>query len=487
MTNRVINKSNLIIFCFLLVATLAFSQEKTAVQIKNEYGKAVVMIATYKEEKKMVGLGSGFIVSENGVITTNYHVIDGAYPAAVKLLNGDIYEDISVIDYDVQKDIAIIKIKGWNLPKVSLGNSDNVEVGEKVYVIGNPEGLENSVSDGLLSGIRETGKGYKLHQISAPISPGSSGSPVFNSQGKVIGVAASSIVEGQNLNFSIPINYVRGMISDNPKMTLEEFARTSSQRKEPFAEVVGKLSVKECLRNLANLTLKFWTAVDILDDAGRETTEPHKTKFQPAKWVIHPGIYTSNEIFKDIHSKLGKISCSDDKCEEIRNDYLVEIERVVEGMDILLDGFVVRNGYPDWNEVKKGMAKIGIGRENIINEKVKLISLINENCPELKDSLPPFYFVTKVQQVEPLPYVGFWYKFAIRKIEVSRVITKSPGEKSGLLKGDIILGIKNGPKFPTIVEFKDFLNKQKVGNSIELLILRNGTELVLKVKLEASP
>ncbi|MCK4325976.1 trypsin-like peptidase domain-containing protein, partial [bacterium] len=177
-----------------------------------------------------IGLGSGFIVKKDGVIVTNYHVIENAYPALVKLKNGDVYEDISVIDCDGRKDIAALKIKGFDLPVVKLGNSNEVRVGEKVVVIGNPHGLENTISDGLLSQTRNTDFGYKLHQISAPISPGSSGSPVFNLKGEVIGIATLSDVLGQNLNFSVPINYVRGMLDAKPKMTLEEFSKIPREK-----------------------------------------------------------------------------------------------------------------------------------------------------------------------------------------------------------------------------------------------------------------
>ena len=77
--------------------------------------------------------------------------------------------DIGIIDVDERRDIAIIKIKGWNLPEAKLGNSDIAKVGEQIVVIGNPEGLENTVTNGLISAIRDTGIGYKMNQISAPI------------------------------------------------------------------------------------------------------------------------------------------------------------------------------------------------------------------------------------------------------------------------------------------------------------------------------
>lgn len=216
-------KKCLSIFLFVFLIGIKICYAESPATIMEKYGKAVVLLACVKSGGEEIGLGSGFIVSSTGVIITNYHVIENAYPIIVKLTNGDIYDKIFVVDADKRRDIAILKIKAFGLPIVTLGNSDNIKVGEKVIVIGNPKGLENSISDGLLSAVRESGLGYKMYQMTAPISPGSSGSPVFNDKGEVIGIATSSLVEGQNLNFCVPINYARGAISETPKMSLEEF------------------------------------------------------------------------------------------------------------------------------------------------------------------------------------------------------------------------------------------------------------------------
>jgi len=125
----------------------------TPVEIKRDYGDAVVTITTYSAAEDAVGLGSGFIVDPSGVIVTCYHVIDGAYPAVVKLLNGASFQEIWVLGCDSAKDVAVIKVKGRDLPTVKLGRSDEAEVGERVVAIGNPKGLENTVSDGLLEDV----------------------------------------------------------------------------------------------------------------------------------------------------------------------------------------------------------------------------------------------------------------------------------------------------------------------------------------------
>jgi len=116
------------------------------------------------------------------------------------------------LEIDKRKDIALIKIKGFGLPYLKLGRSQDVEVGETVYSLSNPLGVfQNTLSQGIVSGIR-SGDGYKYFQISAPISHGSSGGPIFNSKGEVIGIATATLEEGQNLNFAVPIDYARGMV-----------------------------------------------------------------------------------------------------------------------------------------------------------------------------------------------------------------------------------------------------------------------------------
>jgi hypothetical protein len=113
--------------------------------------------------------------------------------------------------YDLDNDLAVLEVDGVDTRPVTLGDSDKVAAGQQVVVIGNPEGLEQTVSNGLVSAIREL-NGRRLFQISAPISSGSSGSPVFNDHGEVIGVVVSSIEAGQNLNFAVPINYAKTLL-----------------------------------------------------------------------------------------------------------------------------------------------------------------------------------------------------------------------------------------------------------------------------------
>jgi hypothetical protein len=172
---------------------------------------AVVIIEAAGSDGKPAKAGSGLLVSADGKLLTNYHVISHSKQATVRLANGDAYDLIEVIAVDKRKDIAFLKIPAVDLPFVKLGRSNAVEIGHTVYSIGSPFGLQNTLSQGLVSGIRDM-DGYRLFQISAPISPGSSGGPVFNVNGEVIGLAVRTLEGGQNLNFAIPIDYARGML-----------------------------------------------------------------------------------------------------------------------------------------------------------------------------------------------------------------------------------------------------------------------------------
>ena len=163
-------------------------------------------------------------MDSSGVIVTNLHVLRGESVASIKLANGDIYDEIAVVDVDERRDLLVIKIKAFGLTPAVLGNSDDIGVGDRIIVLGSPQGLETTLSDGLISAIRDSGDGYRLLQTNAAVSPGSSGGGMFNERGELIGVVAMKIDSGENLNFGIPINYVRGLLSTRSRMTLQELA-----------------------------------------------------------------------------------------------------------------------------------------------------------------------------------------------------------------------------------------------------------------------
>ncbi len=190
-------------------------------QIYKRISPAVVLIETVDPQGKPLGQGTGFLIGPDGRILTNFHVIKHAKQAIVRLANGDAYDDVQILGIDKRRDIAVLKINAVEAPFVPLGQSSAVEIGTPIYSLGNPLGLQNTISQGIVSGIRQF-EGYRYFQITAPISPGSSGGPVIGTRGAVIGIAVGSLEGGQNLNFAIPIDYARGMLQSTRAIRLED-------------------------------------------------------------------------------------------------------------------------------------------------------------------------------------------------------------------------------------------------------------------------
>ena len=179
------------------------SDSSSPENIMANFGKAVVKISTG------TAMGSGFIIDVEGHILTNFHVVQGATAISAEMIEGNQSFSVQVVKVDPIKDMALLKINNANvLSTVVLGDSDILSVGERVVAIGNPQGLENTISDGLVSGIRES-EGIRLIQTSVPVTHGSSGGPLFNMQGEVVGIITAGIEEAGNLNFAVPINYAK--------------------------------------------------------------------------------------------------------------------------------------------------------------------------------------------------------------------------------------------------------------------------------------
>jgi hypothetical protein len=173
------------------------------------------------------GLGSGFVVGEDGRVATNFHVIRGASEATVVLGNGKEYEAVEVLAVDEEQDLAILRVEARKLKPLPLGDSAKIKPGERVVAIGHPLGLGATVSDGLVSGLREVTPTQSLVQISAPISQGSSGGPVFNDRGEVIGVSTLMVSSGQNLNFAVPVNALKALLSTKKGVKMADFGTQS--------------------------------------------------------------------------------------------------------------------------------------------------------------------------------------------------------------------------------------------------------------------
>lgn len=167
-----------------------------------------------QREQVRQSLGSGFIISPDGYILTNNHVVDKAKDIKVSLSGGRIME-AKLIGTSKEIDIALIKVDAQDLPFVELGDSDSLEVGDWVMAIGNPFGLNHTVTAGIVSAkgrVIGVGPYDDLIQTDAAINPGNSGGPLFNMKGEVVGINTVIIATGQNLGFAVPITMVRSVL-----------------------------------------------------------------------------------------------------------------------------------------------------------------------------------------------------------------------------------------------------------------------------------
>jgi hypothetical protein len=215
----------------------AAETEEWPAALAKSAGHAVVTVMASAKEGEEKGQGSGFLVSADGLVVTNYHVIRGMEEALIRLDNGSYLDVLGVVRKSLPltaRDLVLLKCDGRNLPFLELAGEGKVTVGEAVAAMGSPLGLEATLSTGVVSATRKLGGGVDIIQTSAPISSGSSGGPLFRKDGKVIGVTSASLSEGQNLNFAVAVEPLRELL-----VALDEGAK---QDLVALAEVPAALS-----------------------------------------------------------------------------------------------------------------------------------------------------------------------------------------------------------------------------------------------------
>jgi len=178
--------------------------------------KSVVTIKTD------ISQGTGFIVDEEGYIVTNYHVMENAKSAGIFTYDGETHQ-VKLIGYNLDLDIALLKISG-NFNALELADSEDIQLGEKVIAIGNPLGLQFSVSEGIISNINQEGpsriKAYI--QTDAALNPGNSGGPLINKQGKVVGINNFKISGSEGIGFALESNYIKNIVNEISLEAIEE-------------------------------------------------------------------------------------------------------------------------------------------------------------------------------------------------------------------------------------------------------------------------
>ena len=226
---------------------------KDRVEIAEQNAAAVVAINVLRSDATTF-TGTGFVVSSDGLIATTRHVTDDAIYMNITFNTGAVSGQATPVALNEKVDLALLKIDAKNLPTVQMADSDYVLPGQEITVIGNPRRLQNTVSSGIISQVRKKTDGILWHQISAPISPSSSGSPVFNEAGRVVGIAFGSYKgEGnQNLNFAVPSNYLATMLENIGYIPPMHEPQSEPEQELTFREKITN-HLHLCWQSLCNL------------------------------------------------------------------------------------------------------------------------------------------------------------------------------------------------------------------------------------------
>src|SRR5437764_3150611 len=245
----------LLAFIFLCVsASHAMAQEDALPELVRRIKPSVVSIVTYDAKGERLSRGSGFFTARDRVVT-NRHVLEGAYRAEIHTVNDLTFNVKGVLAVDGEGDIALLQIDiPPNVASPLMVVRTSPQEAESIVVIGNPLGLEGSISNGIVSAVRDIPSFGRIIQITAPISPGSSGSPVVNMRGEVVGVATLQLADGQSLNFAVPSDRVV-QLQAGTNRTLGELvlATKKSQRASAerfYMQGLGFLSRDDCERAL---------------------------------------------------------------------------------------------------------------------------------------------------------------------------------------------------------------------------------------------
>jgi len=363
--------------------------------------------------------GSGVIVDKEGYILTNNHVIEGADKVKVRLNDGREFT-ATVKGQDSRTDLAVLQIKAKDLPVASLGDSDNLEVGEWAIAIGSPFGLEHTVTVGVISAKGRSGLGTGNYedfiQTDASINPGNSGGPLINIDGEVVGINAMIIQPGTGIGFAIPINMAKQILNDLIKQ--------------------GKV-------------VRPWLGISV-QDLTAEIAEQFKVKEKEGALVgqVYPGTgaekggLASGDIIKSV----------DDKAIKNVNELVKEILKKKVGQKVKLS--IIRDGKEITLEVNLSTQpdKPELAKEKEVEEK------LGARVQELTPQLATRYRISEVK----------------RGVVVISVEEDSLADEMGLQEGDVLLEI-NRKKIETIKDFEKAMKDASINKGILFHIHRKGS------------
>lgn len=291
-SNQIKSLISMLIAVFAVVTLVPVQKgwaEISAADLYEMMSPSVVRIFQINDEGNITSQGSGFFI-DGGYVATNHHVVDNSRDVkyVVETYGGTVIPVLGILAEDPTNDLAILLVGSNREKPLLLRDHEDLRVGSKVYVLGSPVGLLNTISDGLLSGIRQHDGNTQL-QITAPISPGSSGGPVFNEDAELIGVVVSLVEKGQNLNFAIPytaLSTLVASVSDRTPSDENTFRKLEDNEKSVFVEMrIAKLLAEARFQAKAKdnrpEAFKLIAAAMRLDPSSKEPPHVLRTILRP--------------------------------------------------------------------------------------------------------------------------------------------------------------------------------------------------------------
>ena len=379
------------------------------------------------------GTGSGFIINQEGYVLTNEHVVRKADKIKVTLSDGREFTG-EVIGSDVTSDMAIVKIQADHLPTVTLGNSDKLRVGEIVIAIGNPYGLQQTVTMGVVSAKGRSipaGTGGHVYrnfiQTDTAINPGNSGGPLLNIKGEVVGINTAIIPYAQGIGFAIPINIAKRNIDDLINLGKVRRSWLGVYIQEVTPEIAEQFDLTEAKGVLVG---------DVIEDSPAEKA----------------GIKRGDIIVKVNDEEVNSPEELQDKIRSIEIGEKANIEVVRDSKEI---SFVVKIGEMPTLEEEGEYPKEKVFS---VQTGLKVEAVTSEVAKELE-----------------LPRV--------KGLVITEVIPGSSADDMGLQPGDAILEA-NRIEMLSVDEWEELINKLEPGDTLLLLVFRNGRTYYVPIKVE---
>lgn len=311
-----VKQTAMVVVLVLSLGSPSVAIDKTLKEIYEQARKTVVLLITYDQEGKPHSLGSGVILTTTGEIVTNLHLVRTSKLIFAKMWNGSFFLIDEVEGVDEKSDLIVLKARALDLLAAKIGAVVRMGVGDPVIAIGNPIGLEGTLSNGIVSGFRKLPSLGDVIQTTAPTSPGSSGGGLFDREGRLVGITTSTMVDGQNINFAIPALRINEVQRFSAPVKFSEFQvslRESSDKRTP-AEVPTSGS-----RGAVERAKKF-LVLEMFDDAHSELVSA----------------LGENRVDPEVHFYLGEIWLKRRNYEKAREEFKIALNLDQESLTPLI-------------------------------------------------------------------------------------------------------------------------------------------------------